>query len=80
MNVNLLARLNEEYPASQYSTAWTLEFGVPTRRVGNIENEATPAAGQVLTTKSAGRARPWHDAEARPMAPLSVRDERSGSN
>jgi hypothetical protein len=58
MNANLLARLNEEYPASQYSTAWTLEFGVPTRRVGNIENKATPAVGQVLSTKSAGRPAP----------------------
>jgi hypothetical protein len=48
--MNLLPRLNEEYPASQYSTAWTLEFGVPTRRVGNIGNEATPAPDQALST------------------------------
>jgi hypothetical protein len=42
---SLLARLNEEYPASRYSTAWVLdEFGVPCRRAGgNIGNEATPA-------------------------------------
>jgi hypothetical protein len=45
MNPNLLARLNDEHPASRYTTAWVLdEFGVPTRRVGgNIGDEATPA-------------------------------------
>jgi hypothetical protein len=42
---DLPARLNDEYPASRFSTAWVLdEVGVPTRRVGgNIDNEATPA-------------------------------------
>jgi hypothetical protein len=46
MNANLLARLNEEYPASPHSTAWALdESGVPTRRVGwNVGDEATPAS------------------------------------
>jgi hypothetical protein len=45
MSANLLARLNDEYPASRHSTAWVLdEFGVPTRRVGwDIGNETTPA-------------------------------------
>jgi hypothetical protein len=45
MNAKLLARLNEEYPASRHSTAWALdESGVPTRRVGNIGDEETPAS------------------------------------
>ncbi len=46
MNPNLLARLNDEYPASRHNTAWVLdESGVPTRRVGgNIGDEATPPA------------------------------------
>jgi hypothetical protein len=45
MQPNLLARLNDEHPASRYTTAWVLDaFGVPTRRVGgNIGDEATPA-------------------------------------
>jgi hypothetical protein len=58
MSANLLARLNEEYPVSQYSTAWTLEFDVPTRRVGKIKNEATPAPGQVAEQRSSGRSAP----------------------
>jgi hypothetical protein len=46
VNDSLLARLNEEYPASRHSTAWALdETGVPTRRVGwNVGDEATPAS------------------------------------
>jgi hypothetical protein len=46
MNANLLARLNEEYPASRHSTAWALDkSGVPTRRVGwNAGDEETPAS------------------------------------
>jgi hypothetical protein len=37
MSANLLARLNEEYPASRFSTAWVLdEVGVPTRRAGKL--------------------------------------------
>jgi hypothetical protein len=41
VNANLLARLNDEYPASRHNTAWVFdEFGVPTRRVGgNIGDE-----------------------------------------
>jgi hypothetical protein len=48
MSANLLARLNEEYPASRFSTAWVLdEVGVPTRRAGGkIDNEATPASAK----------------------------------
>jgi hypothetical protein len=48
MSTNLLARLNEEYPASRFSTAWVLdEVGVPTRRAGGkIDNEATPASAK----------------------------------
>jgi hypothetical protein len=43
VNAVLLARLNDEYPASRNTTAWVLdEFGVPTRRVGgNVDGEAT---------------------------------------
>jgi hypothetical protein len=43
VNANLLARLNDEYPASRHTTAWVLdEFGIPTRRVGgNIDDETT---------------------------------------
>jgi hypothetical protein len=43
VNANLLASLNDEYPASRHTTAWVLdEFGVPTRRVGgNIGDDAT---------------------------------------
>jgi hypothetical protein len=43
VNAVLLARLNDEYPASRHTTAWVLdEFGVPTRRVGGkVGDEAT---------------------------------------
>jgi hypothetical protein len=46
MSANLLARLNDEYPASRRSTAWALDgSGVPTRRVGwNVGDEKTPAS------------------------------------
>jgi hypothetical protein len=43
VSADLLARLNDEYPASRHSTAWVLdESGVPTRRAGaNIGDEVT---------------------------------------
>jgi hypothetical protein len=43
VNADLLARLNDEYPASRHTTAWVLdEFGVLTRRVGaHIGDQAT---------------------------------------
>jgi hypothetical protein len=43
VSADLLARLNDEYPASRHNTAWVPdEFGVPTRRVGwNVGDEVT---------------------------------------
>jgi hypothetical protein len=50
VNADLLARLNNEYPASCHNTAWVVdECGVPTRRVGwNVGDEATQEPAKAL--------------------------------